>query len=281
MAAATPGRQSPSKARARSGWFASRTAEIVLPIAVGLSVIGLWYFVSYVVLSERRRFVLPPPHKVVAVGFLDGHNLMSELEGLWTTTRVAVAGLLIAMVIGFLVAILMSQAKWIETSLYPYAVVLQTIPILALVPLIAFALGYSFWSRVVVCVLIAVFPIITNTFFGLQSAEPAMHDLFTLHRADRYTRLVKLQVPASLPAVFTGLRISAGLSVIGAIVGDFFFRQGDPGIGLLIDTYRNSLQGERLYASIILSSLLGLAVFWLFGALGKAVTGSWYRPTSG
>lgn len=271
---------STTSTKAKPSWFTSKTAEIVLPIAVGIGVIGLWYFVSYVVLSPRRRFVLPPPHQVLAEGFLDTHNLVAELGGLWTTTKVAIAGLIIAMILGFLTAILMSQAKWVEASLYPYAVVLQTIPILALVPLIAFALGYSFWSRVVVCVLIAIFPIITNTFFGLQSAEPAMHDLFTLHRADRYTRLVKLQIPASLPAVFTGLRTSAGLSVIGAVVGDFFFRQGDPGIGLLIDTYRNSLQGERLYAAILLSSLLGLVVFWLFGALGKAVTGSWYRPTS-
>lgn len=270
----------PTGLRRRASWFSSRLARVVLPLLVGLGVVGLWYFVSYVVLSDRRRFVLPPPHQVVEKGFLNHQNLVQELSGLWVSTTVAIVGLLIAMVIGFVVAVLMSQAKWLETSLYPYAVVLQTIPILALVPLIAFALGYSFWSRVVVCVLISVFPIITNTFFGLQAADPGMHDLFTLHRAGRFTRLVKLQVPASLPAVFAGLRISAGLSVIGAIVGDFFFRQGDKGIGLLIDDYRNSLQGERLYASIILSSLLGLVVFWLFGALGKAVTGKWYRPTS-
>lgn len=266
--------------RGKSSWFATRTARIVLPSLFGLGVIGLWYFVSYVVLTERRKFVLPPLHKVIEIGFLDSKNITSELQGLWVSTRVALVGLLLAMLIGFLVAILMSQAKWIESSLYPYAVVMQTIPILALVPLIAFALGYSFWSRVVVCVIISIFPIITNTFFGLQSADASMRDLFRLHRADRFTMLAKLQIPAALPATFTGLRISAGLSVIGAIVGDFFFRQGDKGIGLLIDNYRNNLQGEQLYAAIILSSLLGLVVFWVFGALGKLATGSWYQPTS-
>lgn len=263
----------------KKSWFSSKQASILLPIIVGLAVIGLWYFVSYVVLSKRRQFVLPPLHEVLRIGFFDPENLLPTLGGLWTSATVALTGLLIAMLIGFITAILMSQAKWVEASLYPYAVVLQTIPILALVPLIAFALGYSFWSRVVVCVLISIFPIITNTFFGLQSAEPAMHDLFTLHKANRLTRLWKLQLPAALPAIFAGLRIAAGSSVVGAIVGDFFFRQGDPGIGLMIDDYRNSLQGERLYAAIILSSLFGLVVFWFFGVAGKVATGKWYRPS--
>ena len=113
--------------------------------------------------------------------------------------------------------------------MYPYAVVLQTIPILAIVPLIGFAFGFNFRSRVLVCVLIALFPIITNTLFGLLSVDHGQHDLFTLHGVGRWQRLWKLQFPAALPNIFTGLRISAGLSVIGAVVGDFFFVQGPPG----------------------------------------------------
>ena len=127
----------------------------------------------------------------------------------------------------------MSQAKWVERSLFPYAVVLQTIPILALVPLIGFWFDFNFRSRVIVCVLIAIFPIINNTLFGLLSADQGQHDLFTLHDSSRFTRLWRLQLPAGMPAIFSGFRISAGLAVIGAIVGDFFFRQGDPGIGKL------------------------------------------------
>jgi NitT/TauT family transport system permease protein len=101
--------------------------------------------------------------------------------------------------------------------------------------------------------------------------------LFTLHRAGRWTRLVKLQLPAALPSIFTGLRISAGLSVIGAIVGDFFFKQGHPGIGILIDLYRQRLQSEQLFAAVILSSLLGVVVFWVFGFLARRVTGAWHE----
>ena len=171
----------------------------------------------------------------------------------------------------------MIQARWIEWSIYPWAVVLQTIPILAIVPLIGFWFQFGFNSRVLVCVLIALFPIITNTLFGLKSTDQTHHDLFTLQRATRSQRLLKLQLPGALPAIVSGWRIAAGLSVIGAIVGDFFFRQGEPGIGRLIDDYRARLQSEQLFAAVALSSLLGLAVFWAFGLLGQFMVGSWHE----
>ena len=147
------------------------------------------------------------------------------------STKVALIGLAIAVVLGILIAVLMSQAKIAERAIFPYMVTLQAIPILAIVPLIGFWFGYGTKSRVFVCVIISIFPIIVNTLFGLQSADRGMHDLFTLHHANRVTRLRKLMFPAALPAIFAGLRISAGLSVIGAVVGDFFFGQGESGIG--------------------------------------------------
>jgi NitT/TauT family transport system permease protein len=170
----------------------------------------------------------------------------------------------------------MGQAGWLERSLYPYAVVLQTIPILAMVPLFGYWFGFGLTARVLVCVLIALFPIIATTLFGLRSVESGHHDLFTLHGAGRLTRLVKLQLPSALPAVFTGLRISAGLSVIGAIVGDFFFRRGERGLGILIDIYRAQFQPERMFAAVILASVFGLVVFWLFGWFGRRVA-AWHE----
>jgi NitT/TauT family transport system permease protein len=247
------------------------------PFVVLLVMIGLWYVISYLLLDPQRRFLLPPPHAVFQVGFLDPYNLQELLEALWLSARVAMIGLGIAIVIGVSVAIAMSQARWVERSLYPYAVILQTIPILALVPLFGFWFGFGLNSRVLVCVLIALFPIIANTLFGLRSVEQDHHDLFTLHNAGRLTRLWKLQLPAALPSIFTGLRISAGLSVIGAIVGDFFFKQGEPGIGILIDLYRSRLQSEQMFAAIILSSLFGVIVFWFFGFLARRVVGGWHQ----
>jgi NitT/TauT family transport system permease protein len=253
-----------------------RTVHIVAPMVVFVAVIGVWLFVSYVLLDSSRRFLMPPPQSVVQVGFFETANLTEILHALWSTTQVAIVGLAISMAIGTLVAVAMSQAIWVESAIYPWAVVLQTIPILAIVPLIGFWFQYGFNSRVLVCVLISLFPIITNTLFGLKSVDRSHHDLFTLQRASRWKRLFKLQLPSALPATVAGWRIAAGLSVVGAIVGDFFFRQGEPGIGRLIDDYLSGLQTQQLFGAIILSSLLGLIVFWIFGFLGRVLVGSWH-----
>ena len=250
-------------------------------LLVLMAILALWLVLTYLMLDVTQRFLLPPPQEVVRVGILDWANLSEILNGLWSTTQVAMVGLGIAIGLGICLAILMSQAKSLERSIYPYAVILQTIPILALVPLIGFWFGFDFWSRVIVCVLFALFPIITNTLFGLQSVGSGLHDLFTLHGAGRFSRLWHLQLPASLPAVFTGLRTSAGLSVIGAIVGDFFFRQGRPGIGRLIDVYAQRLETEQLFTAIFFSSVLGLLVFFTFGFVGTRLVRNWYDPNKG
>lgn len=248
------------------------------PIAVAGVIVGVWYLLHYVLFSPTQRFLLPAPHQVVQEGLLEWRNLREILTvGLLPTAQVALTGLAIAIGIGMTLAIVMSQAGWIERSVYPYAVVVQTMPIIAVVPVIGFIFSYSFKSRVIATVMISIFPIITNTLFGLKSADESLHDLFTLHGASRFTRLWKLQLPAALPAIFTGFRISAGLSVIGAIVGDFFFRQGNPGIGRLIDNYRAQLAAEKLYTTVFFASLLGIVVFWGFGYIGNRVVRSWHE----
>jgi len=250
--------------------------NLAAPILFGSFLLAAWYFVSYVVLDPSRQFLLRPPHQVISVGFLEWENLSELLSGLWSSTKVALQGLLIAIVIGFTIATMMSQAKFIERAVFPYMVTLQAIPILAIVPMISFWFGNGNKSRIIVCVIIALFPIIVNTLFGLQSAERGLHDLFTLHHASRFTRLRKLMFPNALPAIFAGLRISAGLSVIGAIVGDFFFGRGEAGIGQLLRKYANQLQGENLLAAVILSSALGVTVFLLFGWIQERAVGRWY-----
>jgi NitT/TauT family transport system permease protein len=253
-----------------------QTATWVPPTLVALVLLGLWYAVSYLVLDEKRRFLMPPPDQVVTRGFLDPDVLGEILASLGQTAAVALAGLAAAIVIGMAWGIAMSQARWIERSLFPYAVILQCIPILALVPLIGFWFGFDFFSRTVVCVMIALFPVVSNTLFGLQSADRSQRELFRLQNASRWTVLTKLQLPAALPAVFAGMRISAGLAVVGAIVGDFFFRRGTPGIGSLISNYQSRVESAELFAAIITASLFGVVIFWLFGLITKFVVGAWY-----
>jgi NitT/TauT family transport system permease protein len=245
-----------------------------------LGIAAIWYLLSYVVLPPSQRFLLPPPHQAFGVALSNPNISVPMFEALWRSILVAIIGLAIATVVGVGWATLMAQWSWAEKILYPYAVILQTIPILALVPLIGIWMGYSFAARVAVCVLIAVFPMISNTFFGLQSASQAAHDLMTLNRATRFQRLRKLEFPAAVPAIFTGLRTAAGLAVIGAIVGDFFFQQGAPGIGSLLRVYTQRLSMEPLLTAVTLTALFGVVFFTAFAALDRAVVGRWYGRTA-
>ena len=258
---------------------------IVGPLTVFGLFIGLWYLAAYVLVPHNFAdngtvILVPPPHRL-----LDdmGNEWPKIFQALWLSTRTALSGLVIAIVLGVGLAVIMSQARWVERSVYPYLVALQAIPILALVPLIANTIGTNLRSRIVVCVIISIFPIVSNTLFGLLSVERNQHDLLTLHQVGRLTRLTKLQLPAAMPAIFTGFRISAGLSVIGAIVGDFFFQQGDPGLGYRIVKYFRELQPGRMFVSAILASALGFVVFVFFGWLGNRVVGHWHEAnrTSG
>jgi NitT/TauT family transport system permease protein len=253
----------------------------VPPIITLAAVIGIWYFISFVVMDERRRNVaLPPPHRIVQDGLFplwdEKTGLRPILVAMLTTSRVALIGLLISVALGMFVAILMNRSKSVERGVFPYAVVIQTLPILALVPILQLWFGFALKPRVIACVLIAIFPIITNTLFGLQSADRTHHDLFTLNNTSRWTRLIKMELPGAMPAIFTGLRIAAGGCVIGAVVGDFFFRRGDIGIGRLMDNYQKDLRVEELFVAAAVSSLFGVLIFVIFGWLSNRVLRTWH-----
>jgi NitT/TauT family transport system permease protein len=258
-----------------------RAVDILPAFGVFIVFLGLWYAYHYS-LPSYKQWVVPLPHDVLLHGFTEKdnpENPVSLLQGVLITGRVALQGLAIAVVLGMFIAVLMSQARWIENAMYPYAVAIQAIPILAIVPVLRTLFGQGLMARTVVCVMISIFPIIINTLFGLKAAEPLQHDLFTLHGASRSTRLWRLQFPGALPAIFEGFRIAAGLSVVGAIVGEFFFRGTvrPRGLGILIDLYTSRLWGEQTYAAIIVAAGLSLAFFWGFGLLRKAVVGRWYQ----
>ena len=257
------------------------------PIVVFAIFIGVWYLLSTQLLPPQKRFLLPTPHRVVQEGFLtwsagEQRGLKPILLSLWDSIKIAVIGLFITIIIGTTLATLMATRRWMERATWPYLVALQSAPILAMTPLIRALIDGITLQRILVVVLIAFFPIVNNTLFGLLSVDKSQHELFTLHGASKLTRLRKLQFPAAMPNIFVGLRISAGLSVIGAVVGDFYFRQGGVvGIGAQIDIYRGRLWGAELIAAIILASIFGLVVFILFGLLSKVAIGKWHTTTRG
>ncbi|MGH3154188.1 MAG: ABC transporter permease [Streptosporangiaceae bacterium] len=249
--------------------------RLIPPLVLLIIAIGVWQFVCYVVLDPTRRFLLPPLQTVIYQSFFVWANFDELLQAFWTTAYLALIGLAIAIALGVLIAVFMHQSKYIERSLYPYLILFQTVPILALVPLIGFWLGFGSTSRIVVCVIISLFPIIANTSFGLQAATAPQNDLFRLHHAGRLRMLKSLYLPASLPAMFAGFRISAGLSVVGEIVGGFFFQKGPSDLGILINTSVDQLNTELLFGAVFASAVLGVLVFWLFTGLGRLVYGNW------
>ena len=218
-----------------------------------------WTAISKFVLGERS-FLLPAPLDVLTQSLARGSHLVTMMAALGLTTRVALLGLAIAFVIGVATAIAMKHSRFAEKALYPYAVILQTIPVLALVPLLGLWFGYGFASRTTVCVLFSLFPIISNTLFGLKSVDQGMTDLFTSRGASFAQVLWKLEIPAALP--------------------DIFFTQGTPGIGTLITVYTSRLQSMDLFGAIVLSALLGLAVFGVFTKISDLVVASWHLTRS-
>ncbi|MCI9859338.1 ABC transporter permease [Microbacterium proteolyticum] len=273
----------PTTPRARTatarGRFGARAFALGPPLAVLVVLLGGWYAISIGLAASGKGFLMPMPHEMFTLGFFDPQVGADIWIALFRTTGVALTGLFVAMVLGIGWAIAMSLARWVERSTYAYAVMLQCIPILALVPLVGFWFGYEFLARVIVCVLIALFPMVSNTLFGLQSVDKSQRELFRLQKANKWTVLTKLTLPAALPSIFVGMRTSAGLSVIGAIVGDYFFRRGEPGIGSLIANYQSRLQSAELFAAILAACLLGVAIFALFGWMSKVAVGRWYDST--
>ena len=246
------------------------------PVAAFFVIVGVWYAIAAVFAAQARAFLWPFPHEVLYALLLEPTATSQIYPALLSSALVALTGLVIAVVLGITIATLMAQARWVERSFYPYAVILQCLPILAIAPLIGVLFGYNFFGKVIVTVLISLFPMIANTLFGLQAADKAQRELFQLQGASRWTRLVKLQFPAALPSIFVGLRNAAGLSVIGAIVGDQLLGQGSPGLGVAISVFISRIQGPETWATILVASLFGIVVFLIFGLLGRLAVGKWF-----
>jgi NitT/TauT family transport system permease protein len=258
--------------------------SIAAPVLLLAAFVGLW---EYFHRDGMRRFfdkpgfLLPSLSTVIDKSFLDQTVRDQMIAGIGWTTFAALTGLAISIVLGISLAVVMAQARWLERAVYPYLVAAQALPILAVVPLINSVFGGGMGSRIYVCVIISFFPIVTNTLFGLTSVDASQHELFTLRGVSRATRLRKLQFPSAMPSIFVGLRISAGLSVIGAIVGEQFFREGQkPGIGVVIELFRQKSKFPQVYGGLIVAALLGITVFFAFGFLRKIVIGRWYDESS-
>jgi len=261
-----------------------RVRNLIPPLITFLLFLAIWYLYSWARfdIAAQRRNALPFPHEVITDGFLplwDPSSGFRPILGyMWPTAKVTLMGLSISVVLGVSIAIVMNLSKGMERALFPYAVVLQTVPILAITPLLTQLFGDELGVRLVVVVLIAIFPVITNTLFGLQSTDQLHHDLFTLNRVSRWTRLRRLELPSALPATMAGIRIASGGAVIGAIVADFFFNQGEKGIGYYIrNRQQRAANRPEMFAGTITASMFGVVMFLIVGAITARAIRNWHE----
>jgi NitT/TauT family transport system permease protein len=242
------------------------------PLVVFGAVVLLWHAV---VVALRLPAYLVPSPLLVAESARANAGMLLRATGL--TALGALGGLALSFVVGVLVAFAFSQSRLVQRCFYPYAIFLQTVPVVAIAPLIIIWFGQGYLSVVLVAFVISLFPIVTNGTAGLTDVDPNLLELFEIHNASRAQVLWKLRVPNSVPYLVNGVRISSGLSVIGAIVGEFFASYGRDrfGLGYLIQATSGLLDTATLFAAILASTALGLTIFGAVTLVGNVIVARW------
>lgn len=245
-----------------------------VPAAVGIAFLGLWEL--FVRIAEIPPFVLPAP-SAVAVALYE--NFGSLMVSTWVTLRVTLGAFGLACLSGVGLAVLFSQSRVVEMALFPYAVVLQVTPIVAIAPLVVIWVGLDRveLALLILAWIVAFFPILANTTLGLRSADRNLQDLFTLYRASRWQRLRYLLFPSALPYLLSGMKISGGLALIGAVVAEFVAGSGAAtGLAWRIVEAGNRLEIPKMFASLFVLSLLGIAIFFALSLLERRLLGRWH-----
>jgi NitT/TauT family transport system permease protein len=248
--------------------------RVVAPLAVGACFLTLWEVVVWA--ENVRPYILPGPLAIAASLWTDGPSLLGSLL---VTLRVTLAALAAAAVFGGAIALLFSLSRILELSLFPYAVILQVTPIVAIAPLIIIWVREPFLALLVCAWIVAFFPIVANTTVGLNSADRNLLALFRLYGASRGQVLRYLKLPTALPYFLAGLRISGGLALIGAVVAEFVAGTGGAETGLafriLEAGYRLAI--PRLFAALFLLSLTGIVIYLVLDGLSRVLLRHWHE----
>ena len=247
----------------------SRAVSRILPPLIPLVVL-------VVVLELAVRLGAVPPYIVPAPSDVL-HSLSEDraelLVAMGNTLFGALIGLALSFVTGLCAALFLSTSDLAKRAFYPYAVFFQTVPIISIAPLLVIWFGFGQPTVIASSFICSVFPVIASTLVGLESTDPALVDLFRLYSASRGRILRMCRLPFALPYVFSGLRIAAGLAVIGAIVGEFI---GGGGLGSVVDAARSQQRIDKVFAAVLASSLLGLVLVGGVNGLARIALGRWH-----
>tara|TARA_R110002049_G_scaffold72490_2_gene187175 strand:+ start:201875 stop:202654 length:780 start_codon:yes stop_codon:yes gene_type:complete len=243
-------------------------------LILGVAFAGLLIWECVVWLFDLPRALLPTPRDVVAAGIRERVPL---LRATFMTGIAALSGLIAAIVIGSLISIVFSQSRRIRLAFFPYVVFLQTVPIVAIAPLLIIWSGYRFRTVVIVTVIICLFPIVNNVTAGLLAIDRDLADLFRLYGAGRVKKLIRLQIPTAVRYLMLGAKTSSGLAVIGAIVAEFFVGNGSEydGLGTLMTAWQGFLKTDALIAALFASTLLGLLLFGAVQFVSATILRRW------
>lgn len=251
------------------------SAEFLAPLAVGVLFLLGWDML--VRITDMPPYILPDPLLVIKTLISDWNELFPSLI---VTLKVTIAAFILATFSGLLIAILFAQSKWIEKSFFPYAVMLQTTPIASIAPLIIIWFKNNTFAALVVCAwIVALFPIISNTTLGLNSVDRNLKDLFRIYQASRWQTMLYLRLPSAIPYFLAGLKISGGLSLIGAVVAEFVAGTGgrNAGIAYQILMAGYNLQIPRMFAALLMITSLGIIIFIVLSALSDFLLRNWHE----
>ncbi len=241
--------------------------RILLPLIPFLLILG----VAELLVQQGlvAPYIFPPPSAVFASLANDYREYLFALQH---TLGAAVLGLMWAGFAGVLVALLLASSDTIEKSFYPYATFFQTVPIISVAPLLVIWFGFGFRTVVISSFIVSVFPVIANTVAGLKYTDPALVDLFRLYGANRADVLFKLRLPGAVPQILTGLKISTGLAMIGAVIGEFITGGG---LGGVIDEAKTQQRLDKVFAAVLLASFSGILLLFLLNLISKTFLKRW------
>lgn len=248
--------------------------KLLGPILALIIFLSLWQFVP--IMLDIKPFILPKPTDVVEAAIDNWHLLWPAVQ---VTIFESVIGFLLSAVVGIGISILLASSRVLEISLYPYAVILQTIPVVAIAPIVVIWFGSGFNSIVIISFLIGFFPVVSNTLMGLNSVDKNMGDLFKLYNASKWQTMFKLRIPAAMPFIMSGLKISCTLAIIGSITGEYIagIGGGKGGLGYAITVAAVQLKTPYLFACAISGALFGIVFYLLVSYLSRLVLKSWHE----
>lgn len=230
---------------------------------------AVWYY-------EIPKYLIPAPSLIVETLVKDGPSLMTSA---WFTVKLTFYSLSLAIIGGVVLGALFALSRRVEMSLFPFAVILQVTPVVAIAPLLLIYIDSTFVALLICAWIVAFFPILSGTVIGLRSADHNLRDLFTLYRATPWQRLRYLLAPSALPYFMAALKVAGGLSLIGAVVAEFVAGTAGQNTGLASRIIESSFRSEipRMFAALVLVSLLGIAIFLLTTWASRRVLGHWHE----